>query len=118
MLQKYFFELWMKGMTVQEAEHVLPTTLREALSVRIHILYYRDAAGGYDQIPDSEIQKDLAIFREFFALPLEEKLHLYPLRYAVFPVDASVTDAMRQVQARSRRVYKDDAYEVWDLDVR
>lgn len=114
---RYFFELWLNGVTPQEASHSLPTTRRFELSSRLHSIYYREAAGGYDRIPDAEVDKAIRAYREYYARSIEEKLALYPVHFFAFPQEQwnTYSGPLQTVQERSTLVYRDDYYEVWEL---
>lgn len=75
----YFVDLWLQGLTPTDIARDFPTTRRYMLSSRLHAIYYREAVGDYAGIPDEEVAWNVNAYRDFYALPLHEKLTRYPL---------------------------------------
>jgi hypothetical protein len=117
-LERYFFELWLQGVTPTEAAKAFPTSRRVELSSRLHGLYFRDAAGSLANIPDREVASAIAAYRSYDALSLSEKLHLHPLRYVVLSVQAPLTEALKTLEAQSRKIFEDRYYSLWDVNTR
>lgn len=79
----YFVDLWLQGVTPDDAQETFPTTRRWMLSSRIHAIFYREAAGDFAAMPDAEVRQHIDAYKDFFALSLREKLSHYPLSAVV-----------------------------------
>ncbi len=79
----YFMEVWMQGLTPEDAAKEFSTSRRFMVSTRIHGIYYREAVGDYRQIPDADVRKNVEWYREFYALPVKEKLTRYPISVVI-----------------------------------
>ncbi|TSC80448.1 MAG: hypothetical protein G01um101425_102 [Candidatus Peregrinibacteria bacterium Gr01-1014_25] len=110
-----FFELWLQGLTPADAEKRFATDLRGLLSARVHAIYYRESAGGYDRLPDTEVQERIREYRDYVALPLAAKRALHPMDAILLPVGSQRTPALRAMMQGGVLVYEDDVYRLWRL---
>ncbi len=79
----YFLDLWLQGVTPEEAARDFFGDKRFMLSSRLHAIYYREAVGDYAKIPPDEILKNIDLYRDFYALSLQEKLSRYPIHAVI-----------------------------------
>lgn len=108
----YFFDLWVDGVSADQAAAAFPAERRAELSSRIHGIYYREAAGGYRNIPDAEVEDAVAAYRAYMSLTDEERFRLYPFTVAALKAGLPETPAIVAIKRHGVRVYGDDAYEV------
>ncbi len=112
----YFFELWLKGVTPQQAAKDFSTTRRKELSSRIYAIYYREYLGDYTAIPDNVVAKHLAEYRAYVRKSLTEKIHLYPLTYLVVDAQQDLTPELRSVRGQGTTVWSDDRWSIVRMD--
>jgi hypothetical protein len=106
----YFFDLWLKGVSAEEADETFSTTRREELSSRIHAIYYREARGSFGAIPDEEVSDAIQTYRAFLSQPFEQKMAKYPLHYIVRSATDPDTAGWREIEQYSTEIYRDDAF--------
>lgn len=111
----YFLELWLKGVTAEEAARTFPTTARGSVSAKLYGLYYRESQGAYEAIPDEAIAETVRAYRAYAVAPLAEKLRRSPTDIIVRAKAAPSTAQLRAVLARGALVYQDAWYEAWDI---
>ena len=111
----YFFQLWLAGVSADEAEATLFTTRRTELSSWVYSIYYREA-GSYDQIPDEEVRRAVDAYRVYLARSIDERLLAYPLDYVVIAHTDPVSEGWKAIKDRSKQVYQDEAFEVRSID--
>lgn len=109
---QYFFDLWLQGVTPEQAAREFPTTRRWTLSSRIHSIYYREAAGDYANIPDDDVEENIALFRQFYALSLRDKLTRYPITAVVTSPDDPKNSIWSAFLSCSREVFVANSYAV------
>ena len=108
----YFFELWLKGVTTQQAAKDFSTTRRKELSSRIYAIYYREELGDYAKIPDAVVAKYLAEYRAYVRKPLSEKIQLYPLTYVVLKNTDDLTPELRSVISQGSTIWSDNGWNI------
>ncbi|MFA5750554.1 MAG: hypothetical protein WC895_05085, partial [Candidatus Shapirobacteria bacterium] len=111
----YFFDLWMKGVTPEEASNTFPTTRRAELSGRIHGIYYREASGAYANIPDAQVADAIREYAAFVPNAPENILKKYPMKFVVIAHDDPQTSALADIRSRSDVRFADDAFEVREM---
>ncbi len=107
----YFFDLWLQGISAEEAAQTLPTARRAELSSHLHAIYYHAATGANQNIPDQEVGEAVQVYARFLRLPLSEKLHLYPLTDLVFQKTLKDSRARAELRTVSVLVYEDPSFE-------
>lgn len=73
----------LQGMTPQMAQRDFFGALRAQISAALFGIYYRDAYGGYDKIPDNIIQKIINDYGAYYQKDWSEVLSRYPLDYII-----------------------------------
>ncbi len=114
----FFFRLWLKGITPEEADRRLPTDLRTELSSALYAIYYREFAGDMNAIPDAEIATIARDYRQYWALSTDQKLTLYPLHLVVIQNGDANTPAVGELRDRGEVVYADSVYTVLSITER
>lgn len=114
-LDAYFFDLWVDGVTADQAAAEFPDKRRAELSSRIHAIYYREAAGDISAMPDAEVEAAAKAYREYLALSDDERLRAYQLDFAVLKKDLPETPAVIALKTRSSLLYQDEAYEIYRM---
>ncbi len=110
----YFFDLWLEGVTAEDAERTL-TERRAELSSRLHAIYYRESLGQFSFIPNEEVEENIRWYKEYLRRPLKEKLSLYPLTAILTtPVDP-VSPAWSQLLLCTSKEFEAGAYAVRHL---
>ncbi|MBP9773594.1 MAG: hypothetical protein KBD00_03110 [Candidatus Peribacteraceae bacterium] len=106
----YFMDLWLQGVTPEQAEKEFPTTRRFMLSSRVHSIYYRELLDDYSAIPDVEVAASIQAYKDFFALTTDEKIALHPMQFALFtPLDTK-TDAWTDLLNHSNVLFQENGY--------
>jgi hypothetical protein len=111
----YFMDLWMNGVTADQAERELLTTRRAELASRISAIYYREATGSYEGMPAALVREHVAAYRVFLAQSEDARISAYPLHYAVLPSGMAITDGTRALTRRGTRVFSSDSYDVFAI---
>lgn len=93
----FFFEMWIQGLTPEEASDRFYADLKNELSGRIYSIYYRELLGSYLDIPDEVVAEHIKAYSEFYALSLEEKLNLYPLDIVIITPWDEMTEEWEEV---------------------
>lgn len=106
----YFFDLWLQGVTPEDALREFPTTRRWMLSSRIHAIYYREAAHDFAAIPDKEVSEHIQAYREFYALPLKNKVNQYPITAVVTTPSDTESRAWSAFLLCSKEVFAQNGY--------
>lgn len=106
----YFMDLWLQGVTSDDAARDFPTVRRFMLSSRLHAIYYREAAGDYTRIPDEEVSHNVELYREFFALSLKEKLSRYPMSAVITTPDDPENPVWSAFLRCSTEVFSENGY--------
>lgn len=109
---QYFLDLWLQGVTTEEAAREFPTTRRWTLGSRLHNIYYREASGDYSAIPDNEVQKNIDLYRKFFQLPIHEKITQYPMTAIVTTPDDPQNPVWSAFLSCSREVFAQNGYAI------
>lgn len=73
----------LQGMTPQMAQRDFFGALRAQISAALFGIYYRDAYGGYDKIPDNLIQKIINDYGAYYQKDWSEVLSRYSLDYII-----------------------------------
>ena len=107
----YYFELWLNGVTPEQAEKELSTTRRIELSQRVYAIHYREALGAYDRIPDSVVQENISDYKKYYALSLKEKLTRYPLTLFIRELPERSPEWL-QIQNCTKEIPLNDLYEL------
>lgn len=108
----YFFDLWLQGVTPDQAARDFRSIRRWMLSSRMHAIYYREAAGDYANIPDDEVDAAVVAYREFYRLPLKDKLTRYPLTAVITTPGDPANPAWSQFLGCSREVFAENGYAI------
>ncbi len=108
----FFLDLWLQGLAPEDAEERFLTDLRLDVSSRLHAIYYREALGGFERIPDDLLMEHAAAYRAYVPLSLEEKLQRSPMDFAVFSSDDPETEALKLLREAGSTVYTDQKYSV------
>lgn len=108
----FFFTLWLKGLTPEEARTQFPTTMRWTVGSSIYAGYYRELGGGYDALPADVVMQHVQDYEKYYALSFAEKLHKYPLDYMIVtPVDNRTTQ-YQQLLEGGAEIYAADGYRI------
>ncbi len=113
----FFFELWVRGVSAEQAEREFPTTLRARLSSALYAIYYRETAGRYDAIPDEMVAENIKLYREYLALSDQEKIKKYPVDVIVLPPGMKETPAIATLKRVSQQVLSANGYTVRVMSV-
>lgn len=111
----YLFDLWLQGIDAVEARRTFPTTRRAAISGRLYGIYYREAEGFYEAIPDDVISSTIDAYQTFLRLTTEQKLALHPLHVVVFSKDIPLTPQEASLVRSAQEIYADDAVRAFRL---
>ncbi len=115
-LTSYFITLWLSGVTSTQARHTFFTTSRFDVSSNYRGTYWREAGGTYESIPNSEVAYVLAAYRQFLALPDDQKLSKYRMDYFVIADDVIATlPEFSHITERADKVFDDRSYAVWKI---
>ncbi len=108
----YFFGLWLEDLSPDQAAIEFPTTRRWSLGSRLHDIYYREAAGDYNRMPDSDVEKNIALYRAFVQLPLKDKLSRYPLTAVITTPHDEKNTVWSAFLSCSSEVFRENGYAV------
>lgn len=111
----HFFDLWVNGVSAEEAAEEFFTTRRSMLSNRLYAIYYRELLGGYDKIPDAVVAEQVEAYRTYLTFPDAEKISRYPLTAVVTTPTDSDTAAMRSVLRGGKKLFEANGYAVIEL---
>ena len=108
----FFFTLWLKGLTPEDARTEFPTTMRWMVGSNIYASYYRELRGGYDALPDELIDRHIKDYEQYYALSFEEKMKMYPLDYVIAtPMDNKTVEYQRLLEGGTD-IYSTGGYRV------
>lgn len=106
----YFLDLWLQGVTPDQAAREFPTIRRWSLSSRLKGIYYREALGDFAKIPDAEVEENVALYRAFYRLPAKQKLTTYPIS-AVFTTPGDPANPVwSQFLSCSKEIFAENGY--------
>lgn len=108
----YFFDLWLQGVSAEEAAATFPNELRADLSGHIHGIYYREANGGYANISDAEIAEEVRLYAAYISQSPETILDHAFMDFAVISRSISSAPALEALRSASFEAYADDLFEV------
>jgi hypothetical protein len=97
----FWFELWIQGVSAEDAATRFKTDLRPLLSSRLYNIYYREYLGSYDHIPDDVVARHVAQYQDYLALSTEEKLCRWPLDYVVFTDTDNMTPVWNEIRSNT-----------------
>lgn len=112
----YFWKLWLEGVTARYVEDTFLTTGRGDVSARLHGLYYREAEGAYERMPDDDIRRAIDAYRDYTASTFIEKLRRSPTDILILERAAPQNPHLHDVLMRSSLVYQDEWYEAWQIN--
>lgn len=107
-----FFDLWLAGLSHEDAEARFLTDLTYDVSSRLFAIYYRERGGGITDVPKDILQREAAAYRRYARLSFEEKFRRYPMRLAVFVPGDEWTPELRTLKDSGTVVYDRDGYAV------
>ncbi len=111
----YFFELWLSGLTPQEAKQRFPTALRWHLGSRIHAIYYRELAGDYGRMSDNEVSQLIEDYRAYYVSSLQQKLSLYPLDLFIATPEDPKTKELAAVKAQGKEIWEQNGFTIFSM---
>jgi hypothetical protein len=106
----YFFDLWVRGVTPEQAETEFFTVRRAEVSSALHAIYYRELLGQYDAIPDGEIEDNIRLYREYYSLSPEEKVNMYPVDYLILQSGDGSSEGLNYLHSHSRDMGSFDGF--------
>ncbi len=112
---EYFFDLWVDGVSADQAAAEFPAARRAELSSRVHAIYYRETTGDLRNLPDAEVSGAVSAYRDYLSRSDEERLRAYPLDFAVLKKDLPETPAVSALKSRGELVYRDETYEIYSM---
>ncbi len=107
-----FFELWLEDLSLAEATERFPTDLRAFVSSRLYSIYYREFAGGYENIPDDIIDQQIEAYEEYLQLSTEEKLALYPLDFIIRTAKDIDTANWQTLKSHGKEIYNQNGISI------
>lgn len=110
-----FLDLWAGGLTSADAEIRFFSDLRDFFGKGLHGIYYRELLGEGDYIPEEELQALVVAYRQYYALPLEEKIRTHGLGSILILPDAKETAALESLRKAGVPVYEEGGYTVIKL---
>lgn len=111
----YFLELWLRGVTPDDAARTFPRERRDEVSRRLFGIYHRERTGAYAGVPDADIDAAAAAYRAYAALDTCAKLTRQPFDLLAWPADAAVPPRVATLQRGATLLYRDAAYALWDV---
>ncbi len=106
----YFFDLWLQGVTAEQVTREFPTIRRWRLSSRLKGIFYRESRGDYANIPDAEVEENIALYRAFIRLPLKQKLTTYPIAAVLTTPGDPANPVWSQFLSCTREVFAENGY--------
>ncbi len=110
----FFMTMWLQGLSFEEASVRFFEDLRATLSGRLFGLFYREAEGRYEDVPDAIVAETLEAYEAFLVLPFVDKVR-YPLDFALFTPFDERTPAWNEFFERGTVVFEQDGFAIIDL---
>ena len=107
-----FLDLWAGGLTSADAQLRFFSDLRDFFGKGIHGIYYRELLGEGDFIPEEELQELVLAYRQYYQLPLKEKIQKHGLGSILILPDAKETAALGSLRAAGSPIYEEGGYTV------
>jgi hypothetical protein len=107
-----FFDLWLQGVSLAQAEKEFPTSMRSSVGSAIYGIHFREQYGSYNAVPDAFIDEMLRDYAAYLRLSDLEKIRAYRIDFLVLPQDARVTPALKTLLSLSTEVFAADGWTV------